>query len=610
MALHSSEPAIEEQAVPGQPPLSQWTLFRRPASFGWLDAIILVALVIAFLAPRLASLGRFVTADEPTWGKRAASFYYALADGDFANTYQTGHPGVTTMWAGALAYRLKFPQYRDVGQVELGDTKLLQIFQNRGINPLVLLAIARTNIVFIILFTIVFSYIFAWRLFGRWLATVGFLLIAFEPFYLAHARFLHTNGMLASFMFLSVLAYLDYMQSRKWYSLAVSGAAAGLSFITITPGFNLIPAVFVLTLFSLGSGGDRIRDLKIKDWASRLVLPLALWGGISLLTIFIVWPAMWVKPMDTLLNIMRYTLSAAEGEIGGAQFVEAYEAAGEDRSSYAYFYPLTYLWRTTPIILAGLVLVGVTLIVPKTAAGLGVSVRRNLLLLLVYVAVYTLVMGLGSKKFDRYYLPAYLPLDMMSAAGWLALASWLAMRFTAVRKYALQYILLVGVVALQALGTIRTAPYYLTYYNPLLGGIRKAPAVMSIGWGEGLNEAALYLKSKPGFCDKRIISWYTNAYNWYSVSFGCDAKPVEFRPETTLEEYLSNYDYAVIYINQRQRNFPPQLLEYLDRQPPEHSVWIDGVEYARIYRLNPQSTGSWQVHPPLNIRLTKVVASH
>ena len=590
MTLNPSEVIQEEQLASGQPPASQWALFQRPAKFGWLDAGILFVFVILFLLPRLASLGRFVTADEPTWGKRAASFYYALADGDYARTNQTGHPGVTTMWAGALAYYLEFPEYRDVGQVALGDTKLLQIFQNRSINPLVLLAVARIGVIFFILVATVLSFVFAWRLFGRWLATLGFLLVAFEPFYLAHARFLHTNGMLAAFMFLSVLTYLDYLQSRKWYSLGVSGAAAGLSFITITPGFNLIPTIFVLTLISLGSG-KKIRELQVEDWLKRLVVPLALWGLICLFTIFIVWPAMWVEPVDTLLSIVRYTLSAAGGQIGGAQFVEAYEAAGDDSSSYVYFYPLTYLWRTTPLILTGLILAAIALIAPKYSSHLGSSVRRNLMLLLVYVAVYTLLMSLGSKKFDRYFLPAYLPLNLIAAAGWLALAAWL-MKFTAVRKYAPQYLLLAGVVGLQAIGTLRTAPYYLTYYNPLLGGIRRAPAVMSIGWGEGLNDAALYLRSKPGFCDERIISWYTNAYNWYSVSFGCDASPVEFNLETTLEEYLANFDYAVIYINQAQRHFPPQLMDYLEKQQPEHNVWIDGVEYARIYRLNPADSSS------------------
>jgi hypothetical protein len=386
-----------------------------------------------------------------------------------------------------------------------------------------------------------------------------------------------------------VVAYLDYLERRKWYSLVASGAAAGLSFVSITPGFVLIPALTAVIVFSILWKREPGRKLKIQDWVTRLIFPMALWGGISLLTIFIIWPAMWVKPVDTLLSIARYTLSAAEGEIGGAQFVEAYEAAGEDTSSYFYFYPLTYLWRTTPIALVGLILGIGALFLRQSSTLLGSQTRRVLLLLLVYAGIYTLVMSLGGKKFDRYFLPAYLPLNMVAGAGWLALVSWLGQKVSPARRPILTAVLLIGVAALQAFSALRTAPYYLTYYNPLLGGIRKAPAVMSIGWGEGLNEAALYLKSKPGFCDQRIISWYTNAYNWYSVSFGCDARPVEFRLDTSLEDYLVNYDYAVIYINQRQRNFPPQLLNYLSEQQPEHSIWIDGVEYVRIYRLNPAS---------------------
>jgi len=563
----------------------------RPQKFGWLDVIILVALAIAFTAPRIVSLGSFVTADEPTWGKRAASFYYALADGDYASTNQTGHPGVTTMWAGAVAYHLQFPQYQNVGQVALGDTKLMQIFQNREINPLVLLALARLNVVIISLGAMLLSFVFARHLFSRWLVVLGFLLIAFEPFLVAHARFLHTNGMLASFMFLSVLAYLDYLENRKWYSLAVSGIAAGLSYISITPGLNLIPAIFVLTLLNLTKDVGRILDLKLADWGRKLVLPLVLWGLISLLAVFIVWPAMWVEPVETLSSIIRYTLSATEGEIGGAQFVEGLQTAEEGLSSYPYFYPLTYVWRTTPLTLAGLVLVAVMFLRPRAFTYPGPRDRSSLLLLLTYVLVYTLLMSLGAKKFDRYFLPVYPPLNLVAAAGWLALSSWLEASFPAVRRYALHYILLAGVVVLQLLGTLRTAPYYLTYYNPLLGGIRKAQAVLSIGWGEGLNEAALYLRSQLGFCSQRTISWYTNAYNWYSVSFGCDAQPVEFRLETTLDEYLANYDYAVIYINQWQRDFPAEFLDYLEGEKPVHSVWIDGVEYVRIYRLNPQNAG-------------------
>ena len=561
----------------------------QASRYTWVDLLLLSVLLAAFIAPRIIALGRFVTADEPTWGKRAASFYYALADGDFANTYQTGHPGVTTMWAGAIAYQRLFPEFKRVGQVALGDTKLLQLFQKHGPNPLELLVNARLNIVIANVFALIASFFYARRLLGRWLAFLGFLLIAFDPLHVAHSRFLHTNGMLSSFMFLSILAFLDYLQSSKRLSLAISGIAAGLSFITITPAFNLIPAIFVLILLNQKRKGENLRRWGLRDWGNHLLAPLAGWGLISLLTITLIWPSMWVKPVETLLDITRYTLNAAEGSDGGAQFVDAYEALDDQGSRYLYFYPLTYLWRSTPVALIGLLLAAAALIRPHPTHNISNEARRNLLWLLVYVVIYTLMMSLGSKKFDRYFLPAYLPLDMVAAAGWYALANWLAGRFEFIRRYYLQYALLAGLVLFQIAGTMRTAPIYLTYYNPLLGGIRKAPGVMSVGWGEGLNEAALYLRQKPGFCDQRIISWYTLAYNWYSASFGCEAQPVEFRLDTTLDEYLNNYDYAIIYINQKQRNFPPQLMEYLAKQSPEHTIQIDGVDFVDSYRLKPNA---------------------
>ena len=45
-------------------------------------------------------------------------------------------------------------------------------------------------------------------------------------------------------------------------------------------------------------------------------------------------------------------------------------------------------------------------------------------------------------------------------------------------------------------------------------------------------------------------------------------------------------DYVVIYIHQWQRDIPPLLLDYLRDKTPEKSFWIDGIEYARVYKLN------------------------
>jgi hypothetical protein len=177
-----------------------------------MGVMVLALIGVAFAAPRLLGLGRFVTADEPTWGKRAATFYLALSKGNYAATFLSPHPGVTTMWAGAGAYQLKFPKYLRVGELRIGDSELFEKFYRHGPRPIEVLATARALVVLLNLAVFLLGFIFARRLFGLLPALVGFLLIAFDPFYLAHSRLLHVDALLSSFLFLSVLAYLVFLQ--------------------------------------------------------------------------------------------------------------------------------------------------------------------------------------------------------------------------------------------------------------------------------------------------------------------------------------------------------------------------------------------------------------
>jgi hypothetical protein len=55
--------------------------------------------------------------------------------------------------------------------------------------------------------------------------------------------------------------------------------------------------------------------------------------------------------------------------------------------------------------------------------------------------------------------------------------------------------------------------------------------------------------------------------------------------EIDLQRVL-NTDYAVIYhIHQQQRQVPSDLLTCLKSIEPEHTIWINGLEYVRIYKL-------------------------
>jgi 4-amino-4-deoxy-L-arabinose transferase-like glycosyltransferase len=552
----------------------------------WFGLGLLALLLAAIALPRMLALGRFVTADEPTWGKRAASFYLALTEKDYSATYQTGHPGVTTMWAGAAAYALRFPKYQNVGQLAIGDTKLFDLFQRHGPNPLELLATARLFIAITVTLTLFASFFFTRQIIGMWPALLGFFLIAFEPLDVAHSRLLHTNGLVSAFTLFSLLAFIYYLRKRKLYALLLSGAAAGLGFATVTPGFVLVPAIVVLNLLDLSSYRTAGGHWDLKRFARNVIAPLVIWGATSLLVLFLIWPAMWVDPIGTFTKMVNFTLNATEGGGGGAEFVAAYNSEYDPSAKYFYFYPLTYLWRSTPVVLAGLLLAGVMLI-SRRRKTIDPAVLRNIYDLLVFVAVFTLVMSLGTKKFDRYYLPVYLAFDLIAAWGWLRGAEWLAEKINQPGRLPVALAAGTLVILAQILPVVQNYPYFLTYYNPLLGGLKNAPQVMMVGWGEGLNDAALFLQKQPDIGHKKIIAWYPLAFTWYSLGLGMEADPIDIRPEAdaaTMAEYLSA-DYAVTYINEMQRDMPKQLLDYLATKKPIYTVKIQGMDFAWVYKL-------------------------
>lgn len=145
--------------------------------------------------------------------------------------------------------------------------------------------------------------------------------------------------------------------------------------------------------------------------------------------------------------------------------------------------------------------------------------------------------------------------------------------------------MLAVVVGVQVYLALSTFPYYFSYYNPLMGGARKTPQVMQIGWGEGIDQAARYLNDKPNAEDLNVYAWYSRGsfsylFNGHTYYIGPD-----FGEREEDMDRLKAADYVVIYIHQWQRDIPPLLLDYLRDRTPEKSFWIDGIEYARVYKL-------------------------
>jgi len=201
--------------------------------------------------------------------------------------------------------------------------------------------------------------------------------------------------------------------------------------------------------------------------------------------------------------------------------------------------------------------------------------RVTLWILGSFVLAYTAFMTLGQKKFDRYLLPVFPFVQTMAAVGLLGaggrlLPHWRApsrQRFLVICSSAL-------ILGLSAIVVLPHAPYYLTYYSPLLGGPRAAVRTLLVGWGEGFDLIAAYLNSLPGIENRRAIARALPSFAPFFLGYAADEN--DYDPATT--------HYAVIYLNEVQRRLSPDLLErFYDGSEPLYTAQIKDIDYAWVY---------------------------
>jgi predicted membrane-bound dolichyl-phosphate-mannose-protein mannosyltransferase len=212
---------------------------------------------------------------------------------------------------------------------------------------------------------LVLSFVYARRLVGWLPAFLGFTLIAFDPFHIALTRLLHLDGLFSNLVLLSLLAFIGYLRQRRKLHLVVSSLAAGLSWLTKTPALFLIPVVGLMVLIEAyprspfrddRNAGNEARLPTIKELI-RQSFPLLTWFGLAAFVFTVLWPSMWVQPIQTLTNLYNGALNFAEQGHNSAVFFNGQVmVSGNVGADYFYYYPLTYLWRSTPVVLVGLAL--------------------------------------------------------------------------------------------------------------------------------------------------------------------------------------------------------------------------------------------------------------
>ena len=520
----------------------------------WLMALLIFGLTLLL---RIPMLGSFVTADEPRWIERSQGFAAGLfvpglecppvnngrtiSASGLGCTLQVGHPGVTTMWAGTLGLLIYYWRMVRPAGVDLAT------FLQTPINHLdpILVMWMRLPLAILSSAFIAISYLFICRLLTARVALVAALLLALQPLHIALSRVLHHDALNTTFMMLSILPLMGYwLRGWKWYWLLCSGAMAGLAFLGKPVSWLLWPYVAVLGGFSLFY---RPRSI----W--RLLGEGVLWGGMAMLTFAIFYPAMWVTPGQVMEVMLGRNIEVVEE--GHTHY---FLGQVSDDPGF-WFYPIAWLWQASPLEIIGLMLLLVasaSTILRKQLAQRPVEIALLLFLVLLFALEIT-----SSAKMLRYFLPAFPVIAIFAAYGLLWFADRVVGRFWQSRTKWVTPGLAGLIVFVQGGLAVSHFPYYFTYYNPLVGGPAVAARLMTVGWGEGLEQAAAYLNNLPDAKSLVVSSWYSDVFQPYFVgkqaSFSDDG-----RGQLTA-------DYVVFYINQIQRQKPyPGLIDYFRSDKP------------------------------------------
>ncbi|MEM7116083.1 MAG: glycosyltransferase family 39 protein [Chloroflexota bacterium] len=510
--------------------------------------------LLAFL-PRLASLERFVTLDELMWVYRSISFREALLSQDWANTIQTGHPGVTTTWFGGLGVQLSL-WLRPETAVNLDWVQQIHWFSPLYAAPMQqvapFLTPGRLGVILFSSLAIVGVYALLRRLTTPIPALFAALALIFAPFYTGLSGMLHTDAIQTSVVLLTFLLLLPSATPRR---AALAGLTTAVAVATKLPGLLLVGLVPLILLS---------QNWQERNW-KRLIQHGVWWFVPFVLGLVFLLPGLVGAPTH-VFSVLR---DVAGDEVAKTQSI-VWLGSHESDVPPLLFYPLAFLLRLAPMAMIGIGLGLFRLMVvgrqqdDKSNSGLLEQIfapqgQRSLMLLfgfwfLLFSILFIVGLSLSARVFARYLLPVVM---IWSLWGGLALGAWVeGMRG---KRQGQTAVILIALFAIFSLVHLR---YPLFAYNWLLGGQRTAGYLMKTGFQETHSAATRWLADQGA-----IGTLYTDnvppAAPFYDgeIIFFNEKTAVDLRPTDwlilPLDEFIPPYP-ATGLLNEIQTRFTPQ----------------------------------------------------
>jgi hypothetical protein len=292
-------------------------------------------------------------------------------------------------------------------------------------------------------------------------ALLAALFLALLPVYIAWTSLAMLEGGVTFFILLTLLTLVKGLDGSSLLFVAFSGISLGMAFASREFGY-FVPIIASPWLAYV------LRESQHPAAVGGLLL---LWLSLGALTFYLLWPFLWRRPVKQFLRTFRDVREMEEG--GGWNFF------------------LVNFLATAPVPL--LLLSGIGTL----EAVLSVGSRPFLLIFLGWFFIPLLVVSLPPfpKRGGVYELTFLMP--SLAALGGLGVVGTADLLGTG------PYWIAVPILLWLLLSDLRTAPYYMDYYNLYGRHLLRTPESSLIPpgwWGEGMDEAMEFLDSsaEPG----------------------------------------------------------------------------------------------------------------
>lgn len=376
------------------------------------------------------------------------------------------------------------------------------------------------------------------------------LILAMLPVFLGYSQIATLESLILFFFTASFYSFIRLLEKYSIKKIIITGIFTGLALEVKQSNILLIPLFFLIYLMWYLYEHKNIH----KNFLNKHLYSIGVVSLIAFATFILLWPMPWLHLKNVVefhnkMWVQNVQLPPPEVFFGKLMLVPAV------------YYPVYFL-ITTPFLIIVLFLIGLK----------SIDIRKKWILysIIVWFSFPFLQSFYSFRQHGiRYIIEIYAPLALISALGLDFIFGKMG------RKIWIGILSIFFIFLYLSISIIKISPYYLDYFNELVGGSKNVydKKLFQMGWwGQGIKEAGLYLERNA---DKE--STVGIAISPIHVTYPLpDLKVVKYSDKNL-------YDYVIVnYFNVLREGFDDSQIKrnYVN----VYSVLADGAPLVNIYK--------------------------